>query len=217
MLFCSLVVVVLDRLLYFLFYLFFIFVLCCFAFFFFFQAEDGIRDATVTGVQTCALPILSALALGLLSFLWLACSRAADRHPRGFRRAPQTNARAAPAARGSSGLALGFHLRWGFSSLRRRSRSLGLSGVAALAAGDLGVDALGEVERAVPAARAEEVIAGRGLDQHRHAAARPDGDAHQRQLHLDQRVAPRDQTAAIGTAGPPDQLDHQVDLALLVR
>src|SRR5207245_3046343 len=24
---------------------------------FFFQAEDGIRDATVTGVQTCALPI----------------------------------------------------------------------------------------------------------------------------------------------------------------
>src|SRR2546430_4323513 len=28
-------------------------------FFFFFQAEDGIRDLTVTGVQTCALPILS--------------------------------------------------------------------------------------------------------------------------------------------------------------
>src|SRR2546430_5831611 len=25
--------------------------------FFFFQAEDGIRDLTVTGVQTCALPI----------------------------------------------------------------------------------------------------------------------------------------------------------------
>src|SRR2546430_7282786 len=35
-------------------------------FVFFFQAEDGIRDLTVTGVQTCALPIfpfiLSALA-----------------------------------------------------------------------------------------------------------------------------------------------------------
>src|SRR2546430_4660612 len=29
-------------------------------FFFFFQAEDGIRDLTVTGVQTCALPISSA-------------------------------------------------------------------------------------------------------------------------------------------------------------
>src|SRR5688572_21639426 len=28
-----------------------------FCFFFFFQAEDGIRDLTVTGVQTCALPI----------------------------------------------------------------------------------------------------------------------------------------------------------------
>src|SRR6266498_4892330 len=28
-------------------------------FFFFFQAEDGIRDADVTGVQTCALPILA--------------------------------------------------------------------------------------------------------------------------------------------------------------
>src|SRR2546427_6165847 len=30
----------------------------CHVFFFFFQAEDGIRDLTVTGVQTCALPIL---------------------------------------------------------------------------------------------------------------------------------------------------------------
>src|SRR5690348_18017247 len=28
-----------------------------FIFFFFFQAEDGIRDGRVTGVQTCALPI----------------------------------------------------------------------------------------------------------------------------------------------------------------
>src|SRR5256885_3307101 len=29
---------------------------------FFFQAEDGIRDYKVTGVQTCALPIFSVLA-----------------------------------------------------------------------------------------------------------------------------------------------------------
>src|SRR2546429_1595489 len=29
-------------------------------FFFFFQAEDGIRDVAVTGVQTCALPIFSS-------------------------------------------------------------------------------------------------------------------------------------------------------------
>src|SRR3712207_9475260 len=28
-------------------------------YFFFFQAEDGIRDIGVTGVQTCALPILT--------------------------------------------------------------------------------------------------------------------------------------------------------------
>ena len=31
--------------------------LAVFFFFFFFQAEDGIRDVAVTGVQTCALPI----------------------------------------------------------------------------------------------------------------------------------------------------------------
>src|SRR2546422_3362526 len=31
--------------------------------FFFFQAEDGIRDVAVTGVQTCALPISSAVEL----------------------------------------------------------------------------------------------------------------------------------------------------------
>src|SRR6266542_3182609 len=34
-------------------------------FFFFFQAEDGIRDATVTGVQTCALPILARADVGI--------------------------------------------------------------------------------------------------------------------------------------------------------
>src|SRR2546422_676323 len=35
-----------------------------YAFFFFFQAEDGIRDVAVTGVQTCALPILKKDAKG---------------------------------------------------------------------------------------------------------------------------------------------------------
>src|SRR5437868_12042385 len=35
--------------------------LFCFVYvFFFFQAEDGIRDRNVTGVQTCALPIFRA-------------------------------------------------------------------------------------------------------------------------------------------------------------
>src|SRR3712207_8719399 len=32
-------------------------------YFFFFQAEDGIRDIGVTGVQTCALPIYTALLI----------------------------------------------------------------------------------------------------------------------------------------------------------
>src|SRR5438034_5938217 len=37
-------------------FFYFTFYLFC-LFFFFFQAEDGIRDHCVTGVQTCALPI----------------------------------------------------------------------------------------------------------------------------------------------------------------
>src|SRR5437867_6551972 len=40
--------------------------------FFFFQAEDGIRDRTVTGVQTCALPIsqLRRIPLGASRRYW---------------------------------------------------------------------------------------------------------------------------------------------------
>src|SRR5437763_8068868 len=36
--------------------------------FFFFQAEDGIRDTSVTGVQTCALPIFRGMLEGLFSY-----------------------------------------------------------------------------------------------------------------------------------------------------
>src|SRR6266496_910853 len=36
-------------------------VLLCF--FFFFQAEDGIRDLYVTGVQTCALPLSASIGV----------------------------------------------------------------------------------------------------------------------------------------------------------
>src|SRR5215216_5342171 len=36
-------------------------------FFFFFQAEDGIRDDLVTGVQTCALPILIPLTVAAIA------------------------------------------------------------------------------------------------------------------------------------------------------
>src|SRR5712672_1529235 len=37
---------------------------CASFFVFFFQAEDGIRDKLVTGVQTCALPIWEGVAYG---------------------------------------------------------------------------------------------------------------------------------------------------------
>src|SRR3712207_6979320 len=37
--------------------------------FFFFQAEDGIRDIGVTGVQTCALPILDEWGREILTFV----------------------------------------------------------------------------------------------------------------------------------------------------
>src|SRR5699024_11843052 len=40
---------------------------CRLLLFFFFQAEDGIRDRNVTGVQTCALPISQFSLAGLLS------------------------------------------------------------------------------------------------------------------------------------------------------
>src|SRR5438874_4027915 len=45
-------------------------------FFFFFQAEDGIRDLYVTGVQTCALPIcffqydVSATEISVIANRW---------------------------------------------------------------------------------------------------------------------------------------------------
>src|SRR6266508_5248453 len=56
------------------FFVFFKYVTALF-FFFFFQAEDGIRDGHVTGVQTCALPISPVTyfeALTALAFLWFA-------------------------------------------------------------------------------------------------------------------------------------------------
>src|SRR5207237_6430787 len=44
----------------------FYYVVICF--FFFFQAEDGIRDSSVTGVQTCALPIFFFAFAGALAY-----------------------------------------------------------------------------------------------------------------------------------------------------
>src|SRR2546427_3396583 len=45
--------------------------------FFFFQAEDGIRDLTVTGVQTCALPIFFSRPISLEA----ACERISSHAP----------------------------------------------------------------------------------------------------------------------------------------
>src|SRR5687768_18331241 len=50
-------------------YLFF-FYFCFIFFFFFFQAEDGIRDVAVTGVQTCALPISPACSWPAMGRPW---------------------------------------------------------------------------------------------------------------------------------------------------
>src|SRR5215467_6490465 len=55
----------------------------CIVFFFFFQAEDGIRDYKVTGVQTCALPISHCLQT--LSSLQ-ACGAATSQARRGGHR-----------------------------------------------------------------------------------------------------------------------------------
>src|SRR5437667_7478426 len=80
-------------------------------FFFFFQAEDGIRDRDVTGVQTCALPI----SPGRL---------AAARSPRAWRRTralPRRRRRRREAARLPGGFAAhcGGRRRFGRDRIRR--------------------------------------------------------------------------------------------------
>src|SRR5689334_23590942 len=54
--------------------------LCCL--FFFFQAEDGIRDGTVTGVQTCALPISFNQYARALTLVRLSDSRRESSRPK---------------------------------------------------------------------------------------------------------------------------------------
>src|SRR5207244_6765056 len=54
---------------------------CCSSYLFFFQAEDGIRDDLVTGVQTCALPIslLRKIDFAMLCSNWLVLVRGGRR------------------------------------------------------------------------------------------------------------------------------------------
>src|SRR5687767_15561688 len=53
-------------------------------FYFFFQAEDGIRDKLVTGVQTCALPISRAYELAALRHNALGVTEPLPTRPRDF-------------------------------------------------------------------------------------------------------------------------------------
>src|SRR2546430_5107045 len=54
-------------------------IMACFFCFFFFQAEDGIRDLTVTGVQTCALPISRSSMLSRNQVSAVLCSTDLER------------------------------------------------------------------------------------------------------------------------------------------
>src|SRR5438105_13906988 len=69
-------------------------------FFFFFQAEDGIRDPLVTGVQTCALPIYGRPAPDLRD-----PHRARDDRQGPVRAAPRRRVRGAGLRRGGAGTA----------------------------------------------------------------------------------------------------------------
>src|SRR5258708_18507962 len=92
--------------------------------FFFFQAEDGIRDDLVTGVQTCALPISRAL-----TFEWSSVSARAQAQQREVR-----SAKHLPAATGSAAIAsitaarYGHECAWCRSEERRVGKSVDLGG-----------------------------------------------------------------------------------------
>src|SRR2546422_6749194 len=58
--------------------------MCAAIIFFFFQAEDGIRDVAVTGVQTCALPISWRRCDQAVSRLSFATTRRAERRSSAF-------------------------------------------------------------------------------------------------------------------------------------
>src|SRR5262249_58653557 len=83
---------------------------------FFFQAEDGIRDWSVTGVQTCALPI-SLLLLGLAGYLAMLWHQ--SRHY--ARTYPAPDAARSGAGRFWSGTLLQILVGLGLLSLDRKS------------------------------------------------------------------------------------------------
>src|SRR5690606_40139607 len=77
-------------------------------FFFFFQAEDGIRDFHVTGIQTCALPIYMAVRLPRRAAAETSCAAGpATATPlrRGGRRTPVSRAACPPTGSRAAGRA----------------------------------------------------------------------------------------------------------------
>src|SRR5437868_10454208 len=95
---------------------------------FFFQAEDGIRDRNVTGVQTCALPISKII---LSAFVLMAVlTQAARRAPAGYQdedgfhlirpRRPLARGRSPFRPRGAKKRLLG---GWLFSDSRRPAKA----------------------------------------------------------------------------------------------
>src|SRR5690606_40496177 len=84
--------------------------------FFFFQAEDGIRDFHVTGVQTCALPIWFRQAR-LLAEVSEAAVRIPHEHAASVRADPQT---AVPAEEQGADLFVGETFRFPVRSEERR-------------------------------------------------------------------------------------------------
>src|SRR2546430_17097227 len=98
--------------------------------FFFFQAEDGIRDLTVTGVQTCALPIFTgALGAGLRGTLRAGWRRATDQAGHGSSYGgggvgcpPPRGRRGAPAHRERGGGGEGGGIRGGRGVLKKKKQ-----------------------------------------------------------------------------------------------
>src|SRR5688500_19957087 len=90
---------------------------CCWCFFFFFQAEDGIRDYKVTGVQTCALPIWIARVTAARADRLRPLPKAPRQ--RRCRMPPHRLARKAPATTSTSTAASALRARYRRSEERR--------------------------------------------------------------------------------------------------
>src|SRR5699024_11598166 len=109
----------------------------CFSLFLFFQAEDGIRDRNVTGVQTCALPICCGTH-GSLASIGTTWWRASWYH-RLCRSSPRTQTRATSMRSHCSPMATDSVLEIGRASYRERVWTTVDAGVLHSSDTDIGV------------------------------------------------------------------------------